>query len=306
MKVFFGFRNLPKFNKPVVALGVFDGVHIGHRIILKAASKLARRYNRKSIVVTFYPHPQKQQSLYSLAHRLKLIKEIGFDVCIVIKFSPQFAKISSKNFVKKILVDRLNAGYVFVGNNFRFGKLASGDLGLLKKMSEELGFKLKNFAVKKSGRQEISSTYIRKLITEGRLRQAQVLLASPVTVLGTVIKGISLASKLGYPTANINPHHEILPPSGVYAVKVVFNNRIYNGVCNIGKKPTILVNNSLPLDKHVEVHIFNFGKNIYGKDLQIRFIAKIRSEKKFSSLKDLSFQIGKDVLKARKILQISA
>jgi len=239
MKIFQSFNKAPKFDKPVVVLGVFDGVHLGHRQILKTAAKLAHFNKRKSIAITFYPHPQKQESLYSLSHRLDLINEMGVDVCIVVKFTADFAQISPEDFIRKILVEKLNVSYVFVGNNFRFGKNAKGDLSLLKKMSKIYKFKLKNFEVKKSGKQEISSTYIRRLITSGKLNQAQALLASPVTVLGTVVKGISLASKLGYPTANINPHHEILPPSGVYAVKVIFNKKIYNGVCNIGKKPTV-------------------------------------------------------------------
>lgn len=302
MKIFQSFNKAPKFDKPVVVLGVFDGVHLGHRQILKTAAKLAHFNKRKSIAITFYPHPQKQESLYSLSHRLNLINEMGVDICIVVKFTADFAQISPEDFIRKILVEKLNASYVFVGNNFRFGKNAKGDLSLLKKMSKIYKFKLKNFLVKKSGNQEISSTYIRRLITSGKLNQAQALLASPVTVLGTVVKGISLASKLGYPTANINPHHEILPPSGVYAVKVIFNKKIYNGVCNIGKKPTVLIKYASLVDKHVEVYIFDFNKNIYGKDLMIQFIAKIRNEKKFSSLNDLSAQIQKDVLKAKKIL----
>ncbi len=302
MKIFHGLRGIPKFKNPVVVLGVFDGVHLGHRHILKAAVNLAHRKACKSIAVTFYPHPQKQESLHSLSHRLRLIAFMGLDICIVINFSPDFAKIGAEDFVKKILSQKLNASYVLVGNNFRFGKSAEGDLGLLKRMSKQLGFKLRNFAVKKIGSQQISSTYIRRLITSGRLIEAQALLLDPVTVLGTVIKGMSLASKLGYPTANINPHHEILPPSGVYAVKVVFNKKIFKGVCNIGKKPTILKKYASLVDKHVEVYIFDFNKDIYGEDLQIRFISKIRNEKKFSSLNELYAQIKKDVLKAKKIL----
>lgn len=299
MKIFHGLEKIGKFRKPVVALGVFDGVHIGHRYILKEAVKKAREIKGTSVVVTFYPHPQKQQSLYSLQHRLRLIEEIGIDACIVINFSSAFAKIKAEDFIRKIIDGVIGAHFVYVGENFRFGLKAKGDCKLLNNFSRECGYKLKVFKVIKTNRQLISSTRIRKLITGGKLKAAQKLLLRPVTVLGTVIKGISLARKIGFPTANINPHHEILPPSGVYIVKVVLDKKFFSGICNIGRKPTVQGHNK---EKHVEVFIFNFSKNIYGKDLEIQFIKKIREERKFSSLMQLASQIARDSKKAKNIL----
>lgn len=283
----------------MAALGVFDGVHIGHRHILKAAVNKARAINGTAVAVTFYPHPQKEQSLYSLKHRLRLIAELGIDVCVIIKFTPAFSRIKAEDFIREIIVQKINARFIYVGRNFRFGKSAKGDAKLLKRLAGVYDYKLKTFEVIRGNHQPISSTYIRNLITNGSLTLARKLLSRPVTVLGTVVKGISLARKIGFPTANINPHHEILPPSGVYAVKVIFNNKIFRGICNIGKKPTLP---QYQKEKHVEVYIFNFNRNIYGKDLEIQFIKKIRKERKFPALTHLASQIKKDIKKAKKIL----
>jgi len=301
MKIYYGLDKVRRFRKPVVALGVFDGVHLGHRLVLKAAVSKARVINGTAVAVTFYPHPQKEQSLYSLQHRLRLIAELGIDVCVVINFSPAFAKIKAEDFIRKILVEKLGARSIYVGKNFRFGRHAGGDCRLLEKFSGECNYVLKVFKVLKIDHRLISSSRIRKLIIKGKLATAQKLLSRPVTVLGTVIKGISLAGKLGFPTANINPHHEILPPSGVYAVRAVLGGRALGAVCNIGRKPTVLRGRN-SAEKHIEVYIFNFSKNIYGKNLEVQFVKKIRDEKKLPTLEHLARLIAKDVKKAKNIL----
>lgn len=299
MKVIYGIDKIKKYKRPVAALGVFDGVHIGHRHILKAAVNKARVINGTAVAVTFYPDPQKEQSLYSLKHRLRLISELGIDACVIIKFTPAFSRMKAQDFIREIIAQKINARFIYVGKNFRFGKSAKGGAKLLKRLAKAYNYKLKTFEVIRRKRQPVSSTYIRNLITSGNLTLARKLLSRPVTVLGTVVKGISLARQIGFPTANINPHHEILPPSGVYAVKVVLNNKIFRGICNIGRKPTLPQYRS---EKHVEVYIFNFNRNIYGKDLEIQFIKKIRNEKKFPSLRHLAGQIIKDIKKAKEIL----
>lgn len=305
MKIIYGINNIERFKKPVVALGVFDGVHKGHRFIIKQAVKKARQIKGTSVVLTFHPHPQKEQSLYSLAHRLRLIEELGVDVCIVVKFNPAFSKISAKDFIKDILIAKIGANFIYIGKNFRFGKSAIGDYRLLNKLTGVYNFKLKVFDIIKANHLIISSTYIRRLIKQGNLTAAEKLLQRPVAVFGTVIKGISLARKLGFPTANIDPHHEVLPPSGVYVVKVILDNRVLHGVCNIGIKPTLLAKPDELGDgpqKHIEVYILDFNRNIYGKDLEIQFIRKIRDEKKFASISLLARQIKKDIGFSRKII----
>ena len=303
MQVIYGLKQVRKFRKPVVALGVFDGVHSGHRKILKSAVAFARRIKGSSVVLTFWPHPQKKESLYSLEHRLRLIGEQGVDVCIVVDFNKRFASIPAGDFVKDILFAKINARYVYVGKNFRFGKNATGDFKILNKLSKACNFKLKTFEVITKNNLPISSTHIRELIKKGDLGNAEKLLSHPVSILGTVIKGSSLGSRLGFPTANINPHHEVIPPDGVYAVKVIFDNKEFGGACYIGWRPTFRqwkIYSGLRAQRSIEVHIFNFNKNIYGKYLEIRFIKKIREEKKFVNPSFLAAQIKKDLLNIQK------
>lgn len=297
MRVIHGIKALKKFRKPVVALGVFDGLHKGHRAILRYVVKTARRINGTSMAVTFWPHPQKEGVIYSLEHRLRLFSQLGIEACIIIGFNKKFSEISARDFINDILLKKIGVYYICVGKNFRFGRRAEGDFRLLNSLSKACGFRLKIFDVIKKNRQAVSSTYIRNLIRKGELKTAQRLLLRPVSVLGSVIKGSSLGRKLGFPTANINPHHEIMPPSGVYAVRVILNNKALEGICYIGTKPTLKP--QCPR-QHIEVHIFNFNKNIYGKYLEIQFIKKIRKEKKFSSISALAKQVKKDVFFTKK------
>ncbi|MFA5145499.1 MAG: bifunctional riboflavin kinase/FAD synthetase [Candidatus Omnitrophota bacterium] len=297
MKVIYGSNKIRRFKKPVLALGVFDGVHRGHIEILKEAVRKARSIKGTSIVLTFWPHPQKEQSLYSLEHRLRLISNIGIDACVVINFNHKFAAMPAPDFVKDILFNKLAPRYVYAGKNFRFGKNAKGDSRTLSRLSKIYNFRVKIFEVIKIQGKPISSTYIRALIKKGKLALAKKLLTRPVSILGTVIKGDSLARKLGFPTANINPHHEVIPPHGVYAVRAIVNGGKFNGACYIGSRPTFPDKKS----KNVEVHIFNFGKHIYEKVLEIQFIKRIRGEKKFNSVPALVEQIRKDLLAARNI-----
>jgi len=295
MKVIYGLREVKKFKKPVVALGVFDGVHCGHIGILKAAVRHARSVVGTSIALTFDPHPQKEESLTSLGHRLRLIAKQGICVCIVINFNKRFQKISAADFIKDILVKKLASYSVYVGKNFRFGRNAEGSVQTLRRFSRIYNFGLKVFRVVRIDHQPISSTYIRRLIKKGRLTAAGKLLCRPVTVLGSVMKGVHLGSRLGFPTANIDPHHEVIPPEGVYAVRIVLDGRKFYGVCNIGKRPTFMRKGKV----HIEVNIFNFHKNIYAKFIEIEFVRKIRNEKKFSSAAVLIDRIRKDIAFAK-------
>jgi len=300
MQIIRGLSQIKRYRRPVVALGVFDGLHYAHRRILEYIVKLSRSLGGTSIVITFWPHPQKQKSLYSLEYRLRLISELGIDVCIIIRFNKAFSRILAEDFVKNILVKRIGAHYVCVGRNFRFGKGARGNFKTLIKLSRLYNFKLKIFSVIKRNNLRISSSYIRRLIRHGKLESAQRLLGQPVSVLGTVIKGTALGRKLGFPTANINPHHEVLPPPGVYAAKALFNKKKLKGVCYIGSKPTFRNQASLS----VEIYMFNFHRKIYGQNIEIQFLKKIRPEKKFSSSAALVRQIKKDISLARKLLHL--
>lgn len=298
MNVIRGIQNIKGIKKSVVVIGVFDGVHRGHIDILRSAVIQARKIKGKSVVMTFWPHPQKEPSLYSLEHRLKLIADQGIDFCVVINFNRKFSSIRAENFIKDILLKKFRAKYIFVGSNFRFGKYAKGNIKVLRGFGKKYSFKVTVFKVVRKNNLAVSSTIIRALIKKGQLSKAESLLTRPVSVLGTVIKGISLAQRMGVPTANINPHHEVTPGSGIYAVRVIFSNKQYLGICYIGRKPTF----NIRKERHIEVHIFGFKKNIYGKDLEIQFLKKIRNDKKFTSLFDLACQIHKDIQKTTQYL----
>lgn len=296
MKTIYGLSKFRgKFKSAVVAIGVFDGLHRGHRYLLQKALSAAKRLHRPCVCVTFHPHPKGQPYLISLAHRLKLIEAIGIDYCLVIYFNEHFARISASDFIRDVLVARLGALFIFVGENFHFGCNAQGDAALLKQNGGQYGFKVRAVKELNIGGKKASSQRIRALIQEGNLGPAEKILGRKVSVLGSVIKGNQRGRILGYPTANINPHHEVLPKEGVYAIKAVYNKKEYNGICNIGRRPTF---GSPDEAKTIEVHLFDFHKNIYGKDLEIAFIHKIREEKKFPSSASLILQIKKDEQKS--------
>ncbi|MCX5687767.1 MAG: bifunctional riboflavin kinase/FAD synthetase [Candidatus Omnitrophica bacterium] len=276
----------------VVTIGIFDGVHKGHQAILRKVLEEAKKLRLKSVVVTFDPHPVKVLSLgvkipflISLEHRIKLIKSLGIDNCVVIKFTKEFAKLSPEEFTKYILADKLNIKALVTGENFLFGFKEKGDARLLKRLSKVYNFKFYSVSPLEVRGEYVSSTRIRKAIEKGDLKLASKLLSRPVTILGTVVKGKALGRKIGFPTANIDPHHESIPPSGVYSVDVALEGKFYRGILNISNHNII------------EVHIFNFNKNIYGKDIEVIFKQKIRDEKKFNSLQALQRQIQLDIQK---------
>lgn len=312
MKVIFGIGKVKKIKKAVVSLGVFDGLHIGHLRILKKVIEIAGQIKGKSVVVTFSPHPQSQRELCSLDQRIKFFRKIGIDICIIIKFTKSFSNISASQFIKDFLIRKIHPEYVFVGANFTFGKNAQGNPRLLKKYADIYNFKLKAFPVYKLRARPISSTVIRKLIQEGSLSEAAEFLGRRVSILGVVVKGGSLARHLGFPTANISTHHQVLPPAGVYMAIINLGDEKYNGVCYIGKKPTFKkqrIRNQYPSNRalgdsslkfesggiHIETHIFGFNKNIYGKKIEVQFISKIREEKEFASILLLAAQVRKDI-----------
>lgn len=302
MKVFRTRLPLKKYPLPAVAIGVFDGVHLGHRRILSAAVRRARLCRGTSIALTFYPHPKQQKIIYSLQHRLRIFQEMGIDVCVVIPFDKRFKEMTARRFVSSVLSGRLGARDVFVGDNFRFGKDQHADVAKLRGFGREFGFRVHAFAMVRCGKNAVSSTSIRGLISAGRFLAAMRRLGRPVAILGTVIHGSSIGKKLGFATANISPHHEVVPPDGIYAVKLVLEGRQYRGICYIGTRPTFSAGNHRPKERTIEVHIFDFSRTIYGKEIEVRFAGKIRDDRRFSSSDLLIKQINKDIAKARNML----
>lgn len=292
----------------VVTIGVFDGVHIGHKAIIEKVVKKARQTDRRGVVVTFDPHPLKAlhskhfvPSLISLKHRIDIIKGLGIDEVIVMKFNKRMANLSPERFIEDILIKRLGAEEIIVGEDFCFGKGGCAGVKELKEITGRRSIKVRVVRPVRKNSHTVSSTLIRRLITEGRIDEASRLLGRPFSILGTVVSGTRLARTLGYPTANVNPHHEVMPPSGVYAVKVRFKERLYKGVMNIGIRPTFY-NHGHDKEPAIEVHIFNFNEKIYGRDLEINFVRKLRDEEKFNTIDSLIEQIKMDEVMARAVL----
>jgi riboflavin kinase/FMN adenylyltransferase len=307
MRVIKGLRHLKQLpGGSVVTIGVFDGLHIGHREIIRKVVTAARKTKLTSVVITFDPHPMKVlkprlkvPSLISLKHRIKLIETLGVDILAVVKFTRSFSKISSEKFVKNILVGKFRMKQIYLGENFYFGNGAKAGAGILRKLSRNYGFRVTTVRPVRAGGHIASSSLIREFILQGKLHEAAGLLGRPVSVLGTVVKGSGIARGLGCPTANINPHHEAIPPRGVYAVMTRLGKRELRGVLNIGFRPTFY--SSRDEEPTVEVHIFGFKGNLYNKDIEVYFVKKIRDEVKFKSKAALIERIKKDMETARRI-----
>ena len=308
MKIIEGLKALKRQSRPsIVTIGVFDGLHIGHRAIIKKVAAEAKKSGSTSVAITFDPHPIKVlgsghsvPSLISLKHRIRLIEELGIDTLLVIKFTRSLSRMSPEKFIKNVLIGKLRVKRLFVGENFYFGKGADAGAANLQDIAKGRGFEVTVVRSVKSGTHIVSSSLIRKFIREGRLREAERLLGRPVSVLGTIVKGSGIARGLGCPTANINPHHEVIPPRGVYAVRARLGKRSLRGILNIGFRPTFY--SSRDKEPTIEVHLFAFNGNIYNKDIEVYFVKKIRDERKFRSKAALIKQITADLVLARGIL----
>jgi len=294
-------------HRPVVTLGNFDGVHLGHRKIFELLKEEARECGATAMVITFYPHPlkiinpQKAPPLIaSLDERLQLIKSCGIDFIACIPFTETFAGWSPERFVQEILVDELDVTRVLVGEDFRFGKGRKAGLNFLRKSGESHGFHVHRIEPVQIHDQEISSTRIRQAILKGHVRKAATMLDRPYNITGTVVHGEHVGRTLGFPTANIETQAELIPANGVYAVNALCEGENLSGVANLGVKPTFSGKKFT-----IEINIFNFDKDIYGKSLQVDFIERIRDERPFPNVQTLIQQIQKDCDQARKILQDS-
>ncbi len=301
MRIIYGVKSL-KIKEPIAAtIGIFDGIHRGHRKILGQLKKRARSIRGKSCVLTFDPHPAKvlrphktPPMLISTKHKLNLIAAEGVDIAVLINFTKSFANINPTRFVKEMLVKRMNVKELLVGEEFSFGRNKSGDVERLRKLGKRFGFKVHSISPLKQRKKIISSTLIRKLIMSGRLNEAKKLLGRDISILGTVTKGARRGRTLGFPTANLDLHHEAIPPSGIYIVKVRLKNKEYRGILNIGFRPTFS-RTTREREPTVEVHIFDLRKSIYEKDIEVVFLKRIRRERKFKNKDHLCSRIERDI-----------
>jgi riboflavin kinase/FMN adenylyltransferase len=294
-----------EFTNSIVTIGNFDGIHLAHQNIFKRVITEAHNENRKSVVITFDPHPKKVLRperrpfflITSLDEKLKLIEDQGIDAVLLIEFSREFAKITAEEFVKNILWNKLHIKKIFIGHDYVFGRNKGGNEAYLKLLGKKLGFKVTVINAIKVNDTIISSTNTRNAILDGNVGLAARFLGRPYNLGGTVIKGHQRGTDIGIPTANIKPDKVLVPPRGVYAIIAEIEGETHPAVLNIGFNPTF-ANDTIS----IEAHIFDFEENILGKNLDVSFIERIRDEIKFDSPERLVEQIKRDIDKAREIL----
>ncbi len=289
-----------KKSKNVLVIGFFDGVHKGHKSIIKKCVNKALKLNGKSIALTFDNPPlnvitgkKEKKLIISLEKKIKIIDKLGIDHIVIVDFNSDFANLSAEDFCRQIIIEKLNASEIFVGENFRFGKGAKGDVNLLKMFFSNTPIKINIVKLLKINGTEISSTEIRKLYNEGDIEKIKLFLGRYPEINGKVVSGFKRGSKLGFPTANVElDENYIIPKNGVYFSKVSINSmkKLFPAVVNIGNNLTFGFRKTL-----MEVHIFDFNKNIYGENISIILMKYHRPELKFKSEAELAKQIASDI-----------
>ena len=292
-------EELEQINKSVVTIGKFDGLHKGHKVLIKKTVDYAKKNNMKSVVFTFSNHPanffesEKVRKIITNKDKINTMKDLGVDIVINLPFDEFMTKISAIDFVEKILVKKLNAKKIYVGHDFTFARNKEGDAILLKALGGEYDFDVDIVKPIKINNIRVSSTYIRNLLAQGKVESVKEYLGSNYIVEGVVIGGKQIGRTMGFPTANLKfKENLILPRSGIYATKVYIGDKVYMGATNIGFNPTVRVEKL-----SIETHILQFNEDIYGKTIKIEFLERIRDEKKFNSLDELKQQLKKDTKK---------
>lgn len=297
----------PADGPAYVALGVFDGVHVGHQRFLADLAAWARAEGGRAVVITFRRHPlavlddAPPAYLTSLEHRLLLFEALGVDVCVVLAFDEALAAMTPEAFLRDVVHDWIGARGLQLGYDQRFGRNGGGDAELARRVGDDLGFEVGvASAVSRDGR-AVSSTAIRRAVVEGDLDAASAMLGRPVSVLGRVVPGRHVGRELGFPTANLDTRHELSLPEGVYVVTALLRGRELPGVANIGRRPTLRDEGPAFVDTEaiVEVHLFDFDEDIYGREVEVRFLTKLRDEIPYRDAKRLAARIEKDVADAR-------
>ena len=291
------------FQNPVVTLGNFDGVHLGHQKIFKRIKEEASRIHGEAIVITFDPHPLKVLSprrcpplLTPFRKKMMLIEQSEIETVLCIEFSLPFAELSPPEFFKQILVEKVNARKIIVGYNYHFGKKQSGDIETLKELAAPFQIGVEAIEPLKIGQAIVSSSKIRELIKHGKVTDASKYLGRDYLVMGKVIEGFKRGHGLGFPTANLELSEELYPRGGVYAAEVVWKNQTLEGLANIGTNPTFSpTREGKAPSLSLEVYILNFDREIYGDEIQVHFKQRIRDEIQFESTSQLIDQIKKDV-----------
>ncbi|GAA4428176.1 bifunctional riboflavin kinase/FAD synthetase [Pontibacter saemangeumensis] len=299
MEVIRDIKDFPQLSHAVVTSGTFDGVHIGHQKILKRVKERARQSNGQSVVITYWPHPRlvlfpednDLRLLSTIEERIEQLRSFGIDYLLIIPFTKEFARTSSRSFITDVLVRAINTRVLVIGYDHRFGKNREGSFENLKARSAQYGFEVEEIPRQDVDDVAVSSTKIRKALEEGDIETANRYLGHPYSLTSVVVEGNRLGRTIGYPTANLAPpaNNKLVPGNGVYAVWVKHDQEKHAGMMNIGLRPTV---DGKQLS--IEVHILHFDRDLYGQTLTVEFVELLRQEQNFGNLKALKEQLAKD------------
>lgn len=309
MEIIHSISNFSISESTIVTIGTFDGVHIGHRKILKKLIKSAQKEGKKSVLLTFFPHPrmvlQKDvniQLLNTIEEKSSLLESLGLDYLIIHPFDKEFSRLKALDFVRDVLVNQLKVSRLVIGYDHHFGKNREGNIEQLTEYSQLFDFKVNEIPAQDIDDVSVSSTKIRTALQEGRLMTANKYLGYEYMITGQVVKGEQNGGKIGFPTANIyvEKSYKLIPKNGAYVVRAQWNNQQVFGMMNIGFRPTLDGNH-----KTIEVHFFDFNQDLYNSELTIELLYFLRDEQKFDSLDELKLQLEKDKIAAQNFLSSS-
>ncbi len=308
MRVFKGLDNLPKFKNSVLTIGTYDGVHAGHQVIIQKINEIAKNIGGESIVLTFDPHPRivlnkgkKDLKLLStIEEKIELLESFGLENLVITPFSQEFASTEAEDYIKNILVRYFNPSVIVIGYDHKFGQGRKGDIHLLRELGPKYNFKVEEISAQTIDEISVSSTKVRQAISDYKIKEANTLLAHSFSLQGSVIEGDKIGRTIGFPTANIlvEDPYKLIPPEGVYAVWVTFDDRKLMGALSISRRPTVTASGEL----RIEVFILNFEEDIYGKNIRVIFVDFIREDLKFDSVEKLTAQMKQDVQNVQKAL----
>ena len=309
MKVYHSIKDFAEKDRcTILTIGTFDGVHLGHQKIIQRLNRIKAEENGKTAILTFFPHPRRVlnhgneiKMLTTIDEKIDLLDKLGLDFLIIEPFTKEFSDLPAREFVKDLLVDQLKIKILVIGYDHQFGKNREGDYEQMKEFGEEFGFRLEKIPVHDFENVAISSTKIRKALENGNIEKANQYLGYEYFLTGEVIKGQGLGKKMSYPTINIHisEDYKLIPKTGVYTVKTRIGKKTVFGIMNIGFRPTVDGKYQT-----IEVHLLDFNADLYGENIRIRMLKRIREEKKFESLEALTKQIRKDEETAREWLGI--
>lgn len=301
MRLFHGTDNAEIQRPTVLTLGVFDGLHLGHQLIMRTVVERARAIGAVPTAITFDPHPRSvlhpessPPLLQTLDQKVEGFGVLGIEQTIVVRFTPEFSMIRAEDFLDDVVKDRLQAKEVYLGRGFAFGHNREGNIELLQRVGEELGFVAGEVPEVRLRGQRVSSSKVRDLLARGRVNLARRMLGRPYGVEGRVIRGNERGHTLGFPTANLHPQNRVIPANGVYVTGTLIDGQWRRSVTNVGTRPTF----ETGTEPSVETFVMNWSGDLYGDVIRVRFLYRLRDEKKFASLESLKAQIEKDVTRA--------